>query len=106
MKLVKPSLLFSIFVTFFLSCSISSENFPEKHELKVAIAKNIKIPFMECDTVIYNQAKGMCANSSQSEINKFFDPELEKLPYSKIYPRIIMVKFGLWEKDLTKCSIV
>lgn len=67
-----------------MSCSVSTENFPEPIKLKMAIAESIEIPFKESDTVIYNSSIGICGNSSKDEINRFYNPQLNQSPFSKI----------------------
>lgn len=67
-----------------VSCSVSSENFPEPNKLKIAIAESIEIPFEDSDTVIYNSLIGICGNSSKDEIQRHYNPQLNKSPYSNI----------------------
>jgi len=67
-----------------MSCSVSTDNFPEPNKLKIAIAESIEIPFEECDTAIFNSFAGICGNSSKDEINRHYAPQLNNSPYSEI----------------------
>ena len=77
-------LFFFISIVTLSSCFVNTKNFPAPHELKVAIAKSIKIPFPETDTVLYDAFIGICGNSSQDELNRYYEPHLDKKPYNQI----------------------
>lgn len=65
-------------------CAVSTDNLPEPKDLKTAIAESIQIPFEKSDTVIYNSFIGICGNSSEDELNRYYAPQLNELPYSTI----------------------
>ncbi len=72
------------YVFLFLGCSISTKNFPQPEKLKIAISKSIDIPFSDSQIVIYDSFNGICGNSSDEELNRYYEPNLIESPYRKI----------------------
>src|SRR6478672_8178729 len=68
----------------FAGCTVSTDKFPEPDKLKREIANSIKIPFQTGDTVIYESFIGICGNSSQDELNRYYEPNLNEQPYFDI----------------------
>ena len=80
MILIKNALIF--FLLFILaSCSVSTKNLPEPDKLKRELANSIEIPFRTGDTIIYQSFIGMCGNSSDDELNRYYEPNLNEQPY-------------------------
>src|SRR5690349_6084930 len=63
------------------SCSVSTDNLPSPDELKIAIAKSISVPFDIKDTLVYDSFIGICGNSSQDQLNRYYEPHLNETPY-------------------------
>jgi hypothetical protein len=64
-----------------IGCKVSSEKLPKQDELKLAICNSIQIPFHYGDTVIYQSFIGICGNSSKDELNRYYEPQLNKHPF-------------------------
>ena len=60
---------------------VSSENFPEPDKLKQAIINNIAIPFANVDTVVYKSFVGICGNSGEDALRRYYAPNLGEQPY-------------------------
>lgn len=61
--------------------NVSSKNFPEPDKLKLAIIDNISMPFDNVDTVLYQSYGGICGNSDEDALRKYYVPHLEEQPY-------------------------
>lgn len=83
-----------------IGCSVSTKNFPEPKKLKITIAESIKIPFNKNDTVIYDSFLGICGNSSKDELNRYYNPQLNKEPYSTILAKNHNEKIWLTKDQL------
>jgi hypothetical protein len=80
LKTILPILALSIFA----GCSVSADHFPEPGKLKSEIAKSIEVPFQGGDTLIYDSFIGVCGNSSEEELNRYYEPHLDEQPYFDI----------------------
>ena len=68
-------------VPVFAGVVLSRHNFPSPDELKIAIAKSISVPFGTKDTLVYDCFIGICGNSSQDELNRYYEHHLNEIPY-------------------------
>lgn len=77
--------IISLFVlSVFSGCTVSTDKLPEPDKLKREIANSIEIPFQVGDTVIYESFIGICGNSSEDELNRYYEPRLNEQPYFDI----------------------
>lgn len=65
----------------FAGCTVSTDKFPEPGKLKREIANSIEIPFETGDAIVYESFIGICGNSSQDELNRYYEPHLNEQPY-------------------------
>jgi hypothetical protein len=78
------NILLLLFLSIFTGCTVSKDKFPEPDKLKREIANSIEIPFQVGDTVIYESFIGICGNSSEDELNRYYEPQLNEQPYFDI----------------------
>ncbi len=83
-------------------CSVSTGNFPEPEELKIAIARSVSVPFDSGDTLVYRSFIGICGNSSQDAFNRYYEPHLNEEPYLGILKkqhagRVVVTGDSLYE---------
>jgi hypothetical protein len=78
------NVLVILFLSILAGCTVSADQFPEPGKLKSEIAKSIDVPFQGGDTLIYDPFIGVCGNSSEDELSRFYEPHLEELPYFDI----------------------
>ncbi len=77
--------IFLLFVlSIFIGCTVSTDKLTEPDKLKREIANSMKVPFQVGDTVIYESFIGICGNSSEDELNRFYEPHLNEQPYFDI----------------------
>ena len=67
-----------------VGCTVSADQFPEPGKLKSEIARSIDVPFQGGDTLIYDPFIGVCGNSSEDELNRYYEPHLDEQPYFDI----------------------
>lgn len=65
-------------------CFVSTENLPEPDKLKIAIAENLTLPFGSKDTLVYDSFIGICGNTSQNELNRYYEPHLNEQPFLNV----------------------
>jgi hypothetical protein len=82
--LLKVAVVFAMLFITLTSCKVSTDNFPKPDELKREIAASIRIPFNTTDTVIYDSFIGICGNSDEDEINRYYEPRLHEQPYGRL----------------------
>jgi hypothetical protein len=92
------------------SCTVSTDNFPEPEELRMAIANGISLPYATNDTLVYNNSSiSFCGNSSQEELNKYYDPHLDETPYltvlKKLHRRpVVLMGDSLYDVVTARCE--
>jgi hypothetical protein len=74
-------ILFFFILSAFTGCKVSPENFPAPNDLRREIANSITIPFNRGDTVIYESFIGICGNSDEDALDRFYVPHLNEQPY-------------------------
>lgn len=79
---MKPGVLTKTIVLFLCTaCHPKTDNLPQLNDLRMAICNSIEVPFTEADTLIYESFSGMCGNSSQEELDRYFEPNLSQSPF-------------------------
>ncbi len=88
MALKRISLTYCLIIGALQSCGIETqkENYKisEPDKLKREIVNSIEIPFQTGDTIIYQSFIGICGNSSQEELNRYYEPHLNEQPYCEL----------------------
>src|SRR5690606_26205160 len=85
----KMSSIKNIFLLLLLAslsaCTVSTDKLPFPDKLREEIANSIEVPFIYGDTIIYEAPGGICGNSSDDELNRYYDPKLDEQPYYHIF---------------------
>ena len=73
-----------ILIALFIRCKPANLNPVNPDGLKFAISQSIETPFTAHDTIIYHSFIGICGNSSEEELQRYYEPQLTEQVYQDI----------------------